>query len=173
VLIRAGLGKQVRSRRWVASVRPPSPRALPRTQGDPKLLLDDVAALRPTLFIAVPRVLERVEDGGGWGWEGRARGRIQACAQHSPAARLSVGTFRPADGGWRRVSGASAGADPAAALRACVALRLASGRHARPAPAPLSAVRAKLRKSGPVAQALFNAAYTYKLFLLKRGLPYG
>jgi long-chain acyl-CoA synthetase len=66
-------------------------------RGDPKLLLDDVAALRPTLFIAVPRVLERVEDG----------------------------------------------------------------------------VRAKLRKSGPVAQALFNAAYTYKLFLLKRGLPYG
>lgn len=35
------------------------------------------------------------------------------------------------------------------------------------------AVRAKLRKSGPVSQALFNAAYAYKLFLLKRGLPYG
>ena len=29
-----------------------------------KLLMDDVAALRPTLFIAVPRILERVEDGG-------------------------------------------------------------------------------------------------------------
>lgn len=27
--------------------------------------MDDVAALRPTLFIAVPRILERVEDGGG------------------------------------------------------------------------------------------------------------
>ena len=33
-------------------------------QGNVKLLMDDVAALRPTLFIAVPRILERVEDGG-------------------------------------------------------------------------------------------------------------
>ena len=35
-------------------------------QGNVKLLMDDVAALRPTLFMAVPRILERVEDGGGW-----------------------------------------------------------------------------------------------------------
>lgn len=31
-------------------------------QGNVKLLMDDVAALKPTLFIAVPRILERVED---------------------------------------------------------------------------------------------------------------
>ncbi len=35
-------------------------------QGDARKLLDDVAALRPTLFAAVPRVLERVYA-GGWG----------------------------------------------------------------------------------------------------------
>jgi hypothetical protein len=34
-------------------------------QGNVKLLMEDVAALRPTLFIAVPRIIERVEDGGG------------------------------------------------------------------------------------------------------------
>ena len=40
-------------------------------QGNVKLLMDDVAALRPTLFIAVPRILERVEDGGeAWGGVG-------------------------------------------------------------------------------------------------------
>ena len=36
----------------------------PGGQGNVKLLMDDVAALRPTLFIAVPRIIERVEDGG-------------------------------------------------------------------------------------------------------------
>ncbi|KAI7842469.1 hypothetical protein COHA_003823 [Chlorella ohadii] len=65
--------------------------------GNVKLLMDDVAALRPTLFIAVPRILERVEDG----------------------------------------------------------------------------VRGKLRKAGAVSRALFNAAFNYKLFLLKQGVPFG
>ena len=44
-------------------------------QGNVKLLLDDVKELRPTLFIAVPRILQRIADGvkhkvGGWagGW---------------------------------------------------------------------------------------------------------
>ena len=32
-------------------------------QGSPKKITDDVAALRPTLFIAVPRVLERIQAG--------------------------------------------------------------------------------------------------------------
>ena len=32
-------------------------------QGNPKLLLEDVKELRPTLFIAVPRILERIADG--------------------------------------------------------------------------------------------------------------
>ncbi|KAL4444107.1 hypothetical protein ABPG75_011844 [Micractinium tetrahymenae] len=66
-------------------------------RGNVKLLMDDVAALRPTLFVAVPRILERVEDG----------------------------------------------------------------------------VRGKLKKAGPLANLMFNAAYNYKLFLLKRGLPFG
>jgi long-chain acyl-CoA synthetase len=66
-------------------------------RGNVKLLMDDVAALRPTLFIAVPRILERVEDG----------------------------------------------------------------------------VRGKLRKAGAVSRALFNAAFAYKLSLLKLGLPFG
>lgn len=57
--------------------RGPALTPLPATrsfQGNVKLLLDDVAALRPTLFIAVPRILERIADGvkakldkaGGW-----------------------------------------------------------------------------------------------------------
>jgi long-chain acyl-CoA synthetase len=29
-------------------------------QGDPKALLDDACALRPTMFIAVPRILDRI-----------------------------------------------------------------------------------------------------------------
>lgn len=38
-------------------------------RGNVKLLMEDVAELRPTLFVAVPRILERVEDGGGCrGW---------------------------------------------------------------------------------------------------------
>lgn len=32
-------------------------------QGDVKKLTDDVAALRPSLFVAVPRVLERIQSG--------------------------------------------------------------------------------------------------------------
>ena len=32
-------------------------------QGDVKKLTDDVAALKPTLFVAVPRVLERIQQG--------------------------------------------------------------------------------------------------------------
>ncbi|GAB4818389.1 hypothetical protein N2152v2_005435 [Parachlorella kessleri] len=32
-------------------------------RGNPKLLLDDVKELQPTLFIAVPRILERIADG--------------------------------------------------------------------------------------------------------------
>ena len=32
-------------------------------QGNVKKLTDDVAALQPTLFIAVPRVLERIQSG--------------------------------------------------------------------------------------------------------------
>lgn len=35
----------------------------PALQGSVKLLLEDVKELRPTLFIAVPRVLERISDG--------------------------------------------------------------------------------------------------------------
>lgn len=30
--------------------------------------MEDVSALRPTLFIAVPRIIERVEDGGELSW---------------------------------------------------------------------------------------------------------
>lgn len=66
-------------------------------RGNVKLLMEDVAALRPTLFIAVPRIIERVEDG----------------------------------------------------------------------------VRAKLKKASKVSQLLFSAAYNYKLFLLKSGVPFG
>ena len=32
-------------------------------QGDVKKLTDDVAALQPSLFVAVPRVLERIQSG--------------------------------------------------------------------------------------------------------------
>lgn len=32
-------------------------------QGDVKKLTDDIAALKPTLFVAVPRVLERIQSG--------------------------------------------------------------------------------------------------------------
>lgn len=31
---------------------------------------------------------------------------------------------------------------------------------------------AKLKKGGAVTRALFNAAYGYKLFLLRQGLPF-
>ena len=37
----------------------------------------------------------------------------------------------------------------------------------------LPAVRGKLKKAGAISNMLFNAAYAYKLFLLKRGVPYG
>ena len=33
-------------------------------QGSPKLIMDDAIALRPTLFVSVPRILERIADGG-------------------------------------------------------------------------------------------------------------
>lgn len=36
-----------------------------------------------------------------------------------------------------------------------------------------SPVRGKLRKAGAVSRALFNAAFAYKLSLLKMGLPFG
>ena len=32
-------------------------------QGNVKLLLEDVKELRPTIFIAVPRILQRIADG--------------------------------------------------------------------------------------------------------------
>ncbi len=32
-------------------------------QGDVKKLTDDISALKPTLFVAVPRVLERIQSG--------------------------------------------------------------------------------------------------------------
>jgi long-chain acyl-CoA synthetase len=32
-------------------------------QGDPRKLMDDIAALRPTIFAAVPRIFERVYAG--------------------------------------------------------------------------------------------------------------
>lgn len=36
-----------------------------------------------------------------------------------------------------------------------------------------ASVRGKLRKAGAVSRALFNAAFAYKLSLLKMGLPFG
>jgi len=44
------------------SLRCLSSRFLPTLQGDVKKLMDDVVAFKPTLFIAVPRILERVAD---------------------------------------------------------------------------------------------------------------
>ena len=41
-----------------------------------------------------------------------------------------------------------------------------------PAPPSTPAVRAKLKKAGRLQQALFNAAFSYKLFLLRQGLPF-
>lgn len=32
-------------------------------QGDVKLLVDDIAALRPTIFVGVPRVFDRIHSG--------------------------------------------------------------------------------------------------------------
>lgn len=37
---------------------------------------------------------------------------------------------------------------------------------------PPPAVMAKLKKGGAVTQALFKAAFAYKLFLLRRGVPH-
>lgn len=37
--------------------------ALHALQGDVKKLTDDISALQPTLFVAVPRVLERIQSG--------------------------------------------------------------------------------------------------------------
>lgn len=51
----------------------------PCAQGSPKKITDDVAALRPTLFIAVPRVLERIQAG------------IDAKVQPLPDVRLPHG----------------------------------------------------------------------------------
>lgn len=38
-------------------------RCLARPQGDVRKLTDDISTLRPTLFPAVPRVLERIQSG--------------------------------------------------------------------------------------------------------------
>ena len=38
---------------------------------------------------------------------------------------------------------------------------------------PLRPVRSKLRKASGLARTLFNAAYHYKLFLLRQGVPFG
>jgi hypothetical protein len=55
----------------------------------------------------------------------------------------------------------------------CLAARLPA--HLPPAALLpcLPAVRGKLKKAGAISNMLFNAAYAYKLFLLKRGVPYG
>jgi len=37
--------------------------ARPPPQGDPRKLVDDIGALRPTLFAGVPRVFERIHAG--------------------------------------------------------------------------------------------------------------
>ncbi len=39
------------------------PTLCPHPQGDIRSLMDDVAALKPTLFVGVPRVFERVYNG--------------------------------------------------------------------------------------------------------------
>jgi hypothetical protein len=62
----------------------PFPPACVPAQGNVKLLMEDVAALRPTLFMAVPRILERVEDGGGW----HAVHAVPCCACHAVHAVL-------------------------------------------------------------------------------------
>lgn len=45
--------------RSIASVRRPSPLLSPR-QGDVLKLVDDIAALQPSLFLGVPRVFDRI-----------------------------------------------------------------------------------------------------------------
>lgn len=118
--------------------------------------MDDVAALRPTLFIAVPRILERVEDGGGMC---RAEG-VRVCADVlTPSQSRRVPQLTTSVG-----CGVCAG--PAVAGMFTL--------HSFLPPSFLpSPVRGKLRKAGAVSRALFNAAFAYKLSLLKLGLPFG
>lgn len=129
-------------------------------QGNVKLLMEDVAALRPTLFIAVPRIIERVEDGGvlldllGSGFTVRvcvcrASCVAELCALNLPAAPACL----------------APPVTPAAPYHTTCGPFLPFCRS--------RAVRAKLKKASKVSQLLFSAAYNYKLFLLKSGVPFG
>jgi long-chain acyl-CoA synthetase len=61
-------------------------------RGDAKTLMDDAAALRPTLFMAVPRILERVADGGACAPRARLCS-LGPCSAPSP--RCTVAGQRP------------------------------------------------------------------------------
>jgi long-subunit acyl-CoA synthetase (AMP-forming) len=61
---------------------------LQSAQGNTRKITDDVAALRPTLFIAVPRVLERIQAG--------IDAKVQHCQMHSlPRRRHLCGMPAP------------------------------------------------------------------------------
>jgi hypothetical protein len=65
----------------------------PHPQGDTTKLIDDIGTLRPTIFIGVPRIFDRIYGGvtgqikkasewlcvgvmGGWGWGAGCSGRV-------------------------------------------------------------------------------------------------
>ncbi len=65
-----------------------------RLQGNVKKIVDDVAALRPTLFIAVPRVLERIQSGiaGKIGGQGAIAKLVFGLAYKIKQMRLWMGS---------------------------------------------------------------------------------
>ncbi|KOM27142.1 hypothetical protein LR48_Vigan401s005200 [Vigna angularis] len=135
-------------------------------RGDVKLLIEDIGELKPTIFCAVPRVLDRVYSGfilrNLTNWSDLPDRGAERCRINKRIARLRSNQIFIGGANRAREGGAKRHKDR----------EKRSERHNKRRREP-NGMTQKIASGGFLKRTLFNCAYSYKLNNMKKGFTHG